>query len=123
LNRKAISQSETKFLAQPKHNKRLTSPPHLTESSENNYFSKTTMSESITSADANRHFSQLLRGVREEGATYVVTTHGKPVAKIVPYDEVGDEKKRTAARKAYYERLRQRPVFKVEPWTRDELYD
>lgn len=81
------------------------------------------MSESISAADANRHFSQILRGVREDGATYIVTSHGKPVAKIVPFDEVADGKERAAARKAYYARLRERPVFKVEPWTRDELYD
>jgi len=31
------------------------------------------MSESISAADANRKFSQVLRGVREEGTTYVVT--------------------------------------------------
>lgn len=81
------------------------------------------MSESISAADANRHFSQILRGVREEGATYVVTSHGKPVAKIVPIDDAADEKAKVAARKAYYARLRQHPAFKVEPWTRDELYD
>ena len=50
------------------------------------------MSESISAADANRHFSQILRGVREEGATYVVTSHGKPVAKIVPIDDAADGK-------------------------------
>ena len=81
------------------------------------------MSESISAADANRKFSQILRGVREEGATYVVTSHGKPVAKIVPYDGTVEEKDREAARHALLERLRKQPVFDVEPWTRDELYE
>ncbi|MBN8726378.1 MAG: type II toxin-antitoxin system prevent-host-death family antitoxin [Xanthomonadales bacterium] len=81
------------------------------------------MSESISAADANRKFSQVLRGVREEGTTYVVTSHGRPVAKIVPIDDVAEEKQRIAARRAYYAQLRARPVFKVDPWTRDELYD
>lgn len=81
------------------------------------------MSESISAADANRHFSQILRGIREKGATYIVTAHGKPVAKIVPVDEAAEDKKKVAARKAYYASLRGRPLFKVEPWTRDELYD
>lgn len=44
------------------------------------------MTESISAAEANRQFSRLLRGVREEGATYIVTAHGRPVAKIVPLD-------------------------------------
>jgi prevent-host-death family protein len=81
------------------------------------------MSESISAADANRQFSRLLRGVREEGATYIVTSHGKPVARIVPINEAADDKERAAARRAYYAKLRDRPLFKVEPWTRDELYD
>ncbi len=44
------------------------------------------MTRSISAAEANRQFSQMLRGVREEGATYVVTAHGRPVARIVPVD-------------------------------------
>jgi prevent-host-death family protein len=44
------------------------------------------MDETISAADANRKFSLLLRGVRE-GRSYVVTSHGKPVARLVPADE------------------------------------
>ena len=78
------------------------------------------MDESISAADANRNFSQLLRGVREQGATYVVTAHGKPVAKIVPADSrVGSE----AARDALLKRLKNQPLVKIGPWTRDELYE
>jgi prevent-host-death family protein len=41
------------------------------------------MEEPISAADANRRFSVLLRKVRE-GRSYVVTSHGKPVARLIP---------------------------------------
>ena len=41
------------------------------------------MDEAVSAADANRRFSLLLRGVRE-GRSYVVTSHGKPVARLIP---------------------------------------
>jgi prevent-host-death family protein len=41
------------------------------------------MEKPVSAADANRKFSKLLRAVRE-GQSYVVTSHGKAVAKIVP---------------------------------------
>ncbi|TLY52848.1 MAG: type II toxin-antitoxin system prevent-host-death family antitoxin [Gammaproteobacteria bacterium] len=78
------------------------------------------MEEPISAADANRNFSQLLRGVREEGATYVVTSHGKPVAKIVPID--ADRKTTEAARNALLARLASQSFVKIGPWSRDELY-
>jgi prevent-host-death family protein len=81
------------------------------------------MSESISAADANRNFSQMLRCVREEGATYVVTTHGKPVARIVPYEDDAENKTREAARKALLKRLAAQPALNIGRWTRDELYD
>ena len=40
------------------------------------------MEEAISAADANRKFSLLLRGVRA-GRSYVVTSHGKPVARVI----------------------------------------
>jgi prevent-host-death family protein len=82
------------------------------------------MDEPISAADANRNFSQLLRGVREQGATYVVTSHGKPVAKLMP---AGEDDGKTAAREVAKKRLlkrqRAQPVVKIGPWTRDELYE
>jgi prevent-host-death family protein len=42
--------------------------------------------EAVSAADANRKFSVLLRKVRE-GRSYVVTSHGKPVARLVPADK------------------------------------
>lgn len=82
------------------------------------------MDDSISAADANRNFSHLLRSVREDHASYVVTSHGKPVARIVPYD--GDEDRNAArevAKKIMIERWSRQPSIKIEPWTRDELYE
>jgi prevent-host-death family protein len=39
----------------------------------------------ISAAETNRSFSRLLWEVRD-GRSYVVTAHGKPVARIVPCD-------------------------------------
>jgi prevent-host-death family protein len=78
------------------------------------------MEESVSAANANRKFSQLLRSVRD-GKTYVVTVHGKPVAKIVPIPK--DDKITAAARSVLFARLRSQPVLNVGRWTRDELYD
>jgi prevent-host-death family protein len=78
------------------------------------------MDETISAADANRKFSQLLRGVRE-GRSYVVTSHGRPVARLVPAETDRDQV--TRARTALLTRLEQQPVVHVGRWTRDELYD
>ena len=78
------------------------------------------MEKAISAADANRRFSELLRTVKK-GRSVIVTSHGKPVAKITPVVE--DEGTAEAARSALFARLRtQRPV-NAGRWTRDELYD
>ena len=46
------------------------------------------MDDAISAADANRSFSSLLRCVRE-GHSVVVTSHGKPIARIVPIERAG----------------------------------
>jgi prevent-host-death family protein len=78
------------------------------------------MDKRISAAEANRKFSRLLREVRE-GRSYVVTSHGQPVARIVP---AGNESRaREAAKKALLARLDAQPVTNVGSWTREELYD
>lgn len=78
------------------------------------------MEEPVSAAEANRRFSLLLRGVRE-GRSYVVTSHGKPVARLTP---VGDHGRVVAgARAALLARLRDQPTVNVPRWTRDELYE
>jgi prevent-host-death family protein len=78
------------------------------------------MEKAVSAAEANRKFSQLLQGVRR-GRSYVVTSHGKPVAKISPVDE--NEKIEASARETLLARLRHQPVGKGSRWTRDELYE
>ena len=78
------------------------------------------MEEPISAANANRNFSQILRSVRE-GSTYVVMSHGKPVAKIVPIGKA--DKVAAGEREALLERLESEPVTLAGRWTRDELYE
>ena len=78
------------------------------------------MEKLVSAAEANRMFSKLLRAVRE-GQSYVVTSHGKAVAKIVPTAEAGQV--RLGARTALVKRLRSERVVTVGRWNRDELYE
>jgi len=78
------------------------------------------MEKAISAADANRNFSRLLRGVRE-GQSYVVTSHGRAVARIAPIQE--DQAGASKARNSLFNRLRSERVTKIGPWKRDELYD
>jgi len=78
------------------------------------------MERSISAAEANRRFSDLL-GTVKKGRSVVVTSHGKPVAKIIPVAK--DEPVAAAARSALFARLRKERVMKIGRWTRNELYD
>ena len=78
------------------------------------------MERVVSAADANRKFSKLLRAVRE-GQSYVVTSHGQAVAKIVPADKGGGVTR--GARATLLKRLRSEPVVTVGRWSRDELYE
>lgn len=76
--------------------------------------------DAVSAADANRRFSEILRKVRD-GRSVTVTSHGKPVARIVPisaHDRTSD-----GAREALLTRLRATPVVTVGPWSRDKLYE
>jgi prevent-host-death family protein len=78
------------------------------------------MEETVSAADANRKFSLLLRGVRE-GRSYVVTSHGRPVARLIPAGKHDDVT--AGARAALLSRLQKQPVVHVGRWTRQELYE
>ena len=77
--------------------------------------------KSISAADANRHFSRVLREV-SRGARITVTSRGKPVATISGADPT-ERKERAAARRALLSRLRATPVTGTRNWSRDELYE
>jgi prevent-host-death family protein len=78
------------------------------------------LEKAISAADANRKFSRLLRSIRE-GHSYVVTSHGRPVAKIVPVAKNGSVT--PGARSALFKRLRSEPVVRIGRWSRAELYE
>jgi len=77
------------------------------------------MEKAISAADANRKFSQVLREVRD-GQSYVVTSHGRVVARIAPAKQVGSTM--TGARASLLNRLRSERVVKVGRWKREDLY-
>lgn len=76
------------------------------------------MDRAITASEANRHFSEMLRDVAE-GESFTVTSRGRPVAKVVPFDRE-DQRTRLKRLLAYLETL---PVRYSGPWTRSDLYD
>jgi len=76
------------------------------------------MEKAISAAEANRRFSEVLRGVRA-GQSYVVTSHGKPVARIAPVHETRSQ----GAKDRLLRRLLSQPVRNIGRWTRDELYE
>ncbi|MEP9377060.1 type II toxin-antitoxin system prevent-host-death family antitoxin [Aquabacter sp. CN5-332] len=78
------------------------------------------MDEVVSAADANRRFSVLLRGVRD-GHSYVVTSHGRPVARIVPAH--GENASTSGARALLLARLEKQQVIEAGRWTREELYE
>jgi len=77
------------------------------------------MDKEIPAAEANRSFSRLLREVRN-GASFTVTSHGRPVARLVP---AGDENAdRAALIRSMIDAAKARPVMNLGKWTRDELH-
>ena len=78
------------------------------------------MDEFVSAAEANRSFSRLLRNVRE-GHSYTVTSHGRPVAHIVPART--QDAAKDAAWAKLLKRLETQPALNAGKWTRDELYE
>ena len=79
------------------------------------------MDETVSAAEANRRFSRILREVRD-GKSFVVTSHGTPVARILPARR--DEHVASAAKAVLLARLVSEPVIVVgQRWRRDDLYD
>ena len=76
--------------------------------------------KSITSANANRHFSAMLRDVAA-GEEVVVVSRGKPVARITAV-HAGDAS-RQLAKIALLNRLRSQPALGSRTWKRADLYE
>ena len=78
------------------------------------------MEQSVSAAEANRKFSELLSGIRK-GHSYVVTTHGKPIAKIIPITSFDTASQK--ARDILLTRLRSERIKTIGRWKRDELHE
>jgi prevent-host-death family protein len=83
---------------------------------------KTTLEPAMTTisaAEANRHFSQVLRQVAR-GETLIVTSRGKPMATIAP---IACQAGRIVAKRQLLARLANQPPAGDRSWTRAELYE
>lgn len=89
-------------------------------SSECHYIGEADVDMAVSASDANRRFSELLRTVKG-GASVLVTSHGRPVARIVPV--ANEDRTMAQARSALFARLEKQRPRKAVRWTRDELYD
>lgn len=65
------------------------------------------MQQQISLREVNQHLSQYIHAV-EEGAEYVITRRGKPVARIVPLDDTEELRILTPKQEAALERIKQR---------------
>jgi prevent-host-death family protein len=79
------------------------------------------MEKIISAAEVRRKFSGVLREVRE-GRAFMITSHGTPVARIVPIkskqSRVGD----LPAWSRLLRRTRKQAVRNIGQWKRAELY-
>lgn len=78
------------------------------------------MTKTISAAEANRQFSRILREIGE-GRSYVVTSHGRPIARILPFAESGEQ--HVNAKNRLMARLRSQRAIDVGRWKREELYE
>lgn len=74
----------------------------------------------VTSTEANRDFSKLLRAVAR-GEHVRITSRGRAVAVIAPADDRRPVPR--AALTRLLKRLSRQPASGVRGWTRDDLYD
>ncbi|MGE3290265.1 MAG: type II toxin-antitoxin system Phd/YefM family antitoxin [Geminicoccaceae bacterium] len=76
----------------------------------------------ITAREANQRFSELLSKVETEGQGFVVTKHGRPVARIVPVEP--QKRELTPDQEAALERIMTVSwPLGISKLNRDELYD
>lgn len=77
------------------------------------------MERAITASDARLHFLEMLLEV-QKGETYVVTSRGLPVAKVMPVDEFERQGPAIDALLAFVETL---PRRRACAWRREDLYE
>lgn len=85
------------------------------------------MATTITATEANQRFSEMLRRA-ERGESFVVTSRGRPVAKlgpptVEPEDSEAARQERIAKAEALVAHLRTLPRATLPNWRREDLYD
>ena len=76
----------------------------------------------ITAREANQRFSEVLAKVESEGQGFIVTKHGRPVARIVPVEPW--KKELTPEQEAALQRIMTTGwPLGIGKFSRDELYD
>jgi prevent-host-death family protein len=76
------------------------------------------MDRYVTATEANQNFSKMLRDVRA-GYNVIVTSRGRPVAKLSASDPAPDKK----STEDFLAWLRSRPPVNAGPWKREDLYE
>lgn len=76
------------------------------------------MEKTIAAAEANRNFSRILREVGA-GDSFTVTSHGRPVARIVPAGAVDRE----AAKQRLLQCLAEVKPMNLGKFNREDAYD
>ena len=77
------------------------------------------MERAITASDANQRFSEMLREV-QDGETFVVTSRGRPVAKVTPVDAFDQQ---GPAVDALLDVVGTLPRRQAGAWRREDLYE
>lgn len=77
------------------------------------------MERAISASEANQHFSEMLREVAD-GETFIVTSRGRPVAKVIPIDSLDAQGPELDALLDYVVGL---PRRRLEAWHRSDLYE
>ena len=76
----------------------------------------------ITAREANQRFSEVLAKVESEGHGFVVTKHGRPVARILPFasGDAGTDMAKEAILRRLFESAKPLGVGRI---SRDELHE
>ncbi len=77
------------------------------------------MDRAISASDANQRFSELLREV-QEGESFVVTSRGRPVARVTPVDDLD---RQGPAISGLLDFVATQPRRRAEGWRREDLYE
>lgn len=84
------------------------------------------MRRTVTATEANRSFSKLLREV-QQGARVGITSHGRTIAELRPFEDEEDagaaRQRRIEALETLKKRWAGRKRTTIGPWTREELYE